>query len=219
MEWRYASLTFFQLSAIAQASEFKDIRFRNGEKALYKNINKSPYIRFPIPVNLDLPAHKVSLLVQSVLGAADIPWDGEYAKHRQQYNNEASMIFKRINRLTRCIIDCQIYSGDSVGINNALLLERSFTARVWDDSALQMKQVETLGIAGCRKLAQADIRSLEELECTNPHRIELVLGRNPPYGLKILEKLKAFPKLRISLHLQSMPVSNRPYIVLHFLTS
>lgn len=174
---------------------------------MYKTINKSPYIRFPIPVNLDLPAHKISLLVQSVLGAADISWDGEYAKHRQQYNTEATMVFKWINRLTRCIIDCQIYAGDSVGINNALLLERSFAARVWDDSPLQMKQIETLGVAGCRKLAQADIRSLEELECTDAHRIEHLLGRNPPYGLKLLERLKAFPKLRISLHSQSAPVS------------
>ena len=173
---------------------------------MYKTINKSPWIRFPIPVNLELPAHKVSLLIQSVLGGADISWDGESAKHRVQYNTEAVMVFKQINRLIRCIIDCQIYAGDSVGINNALIIERSLAARVWDDSPLQMKQIDTLGVVGCRKLAQAGIRSLEELECTDAHRIEHLLGRNPPYGLKILEKLKAFPKLRVSLQLQPSEV-------------
>ena len=117
------------------------------------------------------------------------------------------MIFKQINRLIRCIIDCQIYSGDSVSINNALMVERSLSTRVWDDSPLQMKQIETLGVIGCRKLARAGIRSLEELEYTEPHRIEHLLGRNPPYGLKVLEKLRAFPKLRISLQLQSPSVS------------
>ncbi|KAL1600412.1 ATP-dependent DNA helicase MER3 [Paraconiothyrium brasiliense] len=198
------------LSAIAQASEFATIRFRSGEKPLYKSINNSPYIRFPIPVNLDLPAHKVSLLIQSILGGADISWDGDNAKHRTQYNTEALVIFKQINRLIRCITDCQIYVGDSVSINNALILERSLAARVWDDSAIQMKQIEGLGVVGCRKLAQAGIRSLEELECTEAHRIEHLLGRNPPYGLKILEKLKAFPKLRVSLQLQSSAITKTP---------
>lgn len=162
-------------------------------------------------MNLDLPAHKVSLLIQSVLGGADILWDGEHAKHRHQYNTEALVIFKQINRLIRCIIDCQIYAGDSVSINNALIIERSISARVWDDSPLQMKQIDTLGIVACRKLAQAGIRSLEELECTDAYRIENLLGRNPPYGLKILERLRTFPKLRVSLQLQSSSVSNSDY--------
>ncbi|KAK7179790.1 Sec63 Brl domain-containing protein [Paraphaeosphaeria sporulosa] len=198
------------LSAIAQASEFANIRFRSGEKSLYKSINSSPYIRFPIPVNLDLPAHKVSLLIQSILGGADISWDGENVKHRTQYNTEAVVIFKQINRLIRCIIACQIYAGDSVSINNALILERSLAARVWDDSPIQMKQIDTLGIVGCRKLAQAGIRSLEELECTEAHRIEHLLGRNPPFGLKILEKMKVFPKLRVSLQLQPPAITKTP---------
>ncbi|KAF2449648.1 ATP-dependent DNA helicase MER3 [Karstenula rhodostoma CBS 690.94] len=198
------------LSAIAQTSEFATIRFRSGEKSLYKSINNSPYIRFPIPVNLDLPAHKVSLLIQSILGGADISWDGENVKHRTQYNTEALVIFKQTNRLIRCIIDCQIYAGDSVSINNALILERSLSARVWDDSPIQMKQIETLGIVGCRKLAQAGIRSLEELESTEAHRIEHLLGRNPPYGLKILEKVKVFPKLRVSLQLQPSTITKTP---------
>ncbi|KAF1977607.1 P-loop containing nucleoside triphosphate hydrolase protein [Bimuria novae-zelandiae CBS 107.79] len=197
-------------STPSQASEFETVRFRAGEKSLYKSINKSPYIRFPIPVNLDLPAHKVSLLIQSVLGGADISWDGEFAKHRVQYNTEAVVVFKQTNRLIRCIIDCQIYAGDSVSINNALIVERSLAARVWDDSPLQMKQIDTLGVVGCRKLAQAGIRSLEELECTDAHRIEYLLGRNPPYGLKILEKLRAFPKLRVSLQLQASSVTKAP---------
>ena len=158
-------------------------------------------------MNLDSPAHKVSLLVQSILGAADISWHGEHAKHKGQYNTEAIMIFKQINRLIRCIIDCQIYAGDSVSINNALMVERSLSARVWDDSPLQMRQIETLGVIGCRKLARAGIRSVEELECTEPHRIEHLLSRNPPYGLNIIEKLRAFPKLRVSLQLQPQSVS------------
>ncbi|CAI6326018.1 unnamed protein product [Periconia digitata] len=198
------------LSAIAQASEFEEIRFRQGEKALYKHINKSVVMRFPIPVDLALSPHKISLLIQSVLGAADIPWDGDFGKHRQQYNTEANSVFRSLTRLVRCIIDCQIVQEDAVSINNALLLERSIAARVWDDSPLQMKQIDKIGIVGVRKLASAGIRSIEELECTEPHRIESIIGRNPPFGLSIIEQLKTFPKLRISLSLQANSISKTP---------
>ncbi|KAF1957066.1 P-loop containing nucleoside triphosphate hydrolase protein [Byssothecium circinans] len=198
------------LSAIAQAAELENIRFRQGEKPLYKLINKSPCTRFPIPVDLALPAHKISLLIQSILGAMDIPWDGEMSKHRNQYNTEANVAFRALSRVIRCIIDCQIALGDSVSINNALVLERSIAARVWDDSPSQMKQIDNLGVVAIRKLVNAGIRSIEELECVEPSRIEFLLGRNPPFGLKIIETLKTFPKLRVSLSMVPNSITKTP---------
>jgi ATP-dependent DNA helicase HFM1/MER3 len=170
-------------------------------------LNKSPSTRFAIPVNLDLPAHKVSLIIQSVLGSADLSWDGEMAKHRQQYTVETQLVFKNVNSLIRCIIDCQICLGDSVSIHSALMLERSLGSRIWDDSPLQMKQIDSIGVIGVRKFVNAGIRSMEDLEACDAHRIEALIGRNPPYGMKILETVKAFPKLRVSLHVQSSSVS------------
>jgi ATP-dependent DNA helicase HFM1/MER3 len=196
-----------KLSALSQASEFKDIRFRSGEKSLYKSINQSPSIRFPIPVNLSLPPHKVSLLIQSVLGAADIVWDKETSKHRNQYSMEVAAVFKHVHRLMRCIIDCQISLGDSVAIQNALLLQRSLSARAWDDGPLQMKQIQDIGVVAVRKLVNAGIRTVEELEFAEPHRLETILGRNPPFGLKLLDRLKSFPKLRVSVHVVPKSVS------------
>ncbi|EUC36769.1 hypothetical protein COCCADRAFT_2243 [Bipolaris zeicola 26-R-13] len=190
------------LSAIAQAKEYSNIRFRQGEKTFYKMLNKSPSIRWTIPVNLDLPAQKISLIIQSVLGSADISWDGDMAKHRSQYATEMMMVFRNIGSLIRCIIDCQIVLGDAISIHSALMLERSFGAKAWDDSPLQMKQIETLGVVAVRKLVNAGIKSIEDLEGCEPHRIEAVVGRNPPYGLQILEKIKCFPKLRVSLQEQ-----------------
>ncbi|KAF1911341.1 nucleotide-sugar transporter-domain-containing protein [Ampelomyces quisqualis] len=198
------------LSAIAQSSEFSRIRFRAGEKPFYKLLNKSPSIRFSIPVNLDLPAHKVSLIIQSVLGSADVAWDGEMAKHRSQYIMETQVVFKNINSLIRCIIDCQLCLGDSVSIHSALMLERSLGARVWDDSPLQMKQVESIGVVGVRKFVNAGIRSMEDLEACDAHRIEALLGRNPPFGMRVLETVKTFPKLRVSLNVQTSSAVKSP---------
>lgn len=202
-----------QLSALAQAAEFSKFRFRQGEKSVYKKINRSPSIRFPIPVNLDLPAQKVSLIIQSVLGHADISWEGDMAKHKAPYHQEVMMVFKSVSSLMRCIIDCQTCLGDSVSIHSALMLERCLGSRAWDDSPMQMVQVSNIGVVAVRKLVNAGIRSIEDLESTDAQRIEAVVGRNPPFGHKILETLKSFPKLRVSLHIQPSSVSHaRPRV-------
>lgn len=200
---------FLQLSALAQAVEFKDIRFRQGEKALYKTINTSPSIRFPIPGTLDLSAHKVSLILQSVLGGGDIAWDKETQKLKAQYHNEVSAVFRHVDRLIRCIADCQIGAGDSVALLNALLIRRSLRAQAWDDGPLHMRQLEGIGVVTVRKLVNAGIRSIEELEYTDAHRIEMILKRNPPFGLQLLEKVKLFPKPRISVQVLPKTVGDR----------
>lgn len=97
------------------------------------------------------------------------------------------------------MIDCLIAREDSVSILNALELARSFGAKVWDSSPLQMKQIEQVGVVAVRKLAAAGITSIEVLEDTEPHRIEMALSKNPPFGVKLLARLKEFPKLRVAV--------------------
>jgi ATP-dependent DNA helicase HFM1/MER3 len=139
----------------------------------------------------------VSLIVQSILGHTEISWDGESTKHRAQYFQEVGKIFKSINTLIRCIIDCQIVLGDSVTIQNAMMLERSLGSKAWDDSPMQMIQIPEIGNVAVRKLVNAGIRSLEDLEATDARRIETIVGKNPPFGLRIL----------VSLHVQQASVS------------
>ncbi|KAJ8612735.1 hypothetical protein MRB53_037311 [Persea americana] len=113
------------LAALAQAVEFKSIRFRAGEKPMFKEINSSPFMKFPIKVDLALPAHKVSLIVQAALGSITVHSDKRYAVHRQQYLIDQGFIFQHIHRLVRCYIDCQLHLEDSVAARNALELARS----------------------------------------------------------------------------------------------
>lgn len=195
-----------QLSALAQASEFKEVRFRSGEKPLYKELNKSPFIKFSIPVDLSIPAHKVSLIIQSVLGGVDLPVDDKTAKHKTQYTTDVAIIFQHVHRLIRCIIDCQLYLEDSVAARNALMLARSLGARVWDDSPLQLKQIEQIGPVAVRKLVNAGVKTIEDLETMEAHRIETILSKHPPFGLKLLDRLKAFPKLRVSVQMMGKTV-------------
>ncbi|TKA71090.1 hypothetical protein B0A55_08343 [Friedmanniomyces simplex] len=192
------------LSAVAQAAEFRDVRFRGGEKSTYKELNKNSSIKFPIPVNIDQPAHKVSLVIQAVLGAIDLPTE-DY-KQRLEFGVAKATIFQQAQRLVRCIVDCQLYLDDAVSTRNALMLARSLGAQVWDDSPLHMKQLEGVGLVSVRKLAVAGIKSVEDIETTEAHRLEQILSHYPPYGEQLQKKARAFPKLRISLKTMSEPI-------------
>ncbi|KAJ5779728.1 hypothetical protein N7457_007448 [Penicillium paradoxum] len=187
------------LNAIAQGEEFREIRLKAGEKSLYREINRDPGIRFPIKVDLALPAHKISLLLQSELGAIDYPDNDQLQKHKFTFQQDKTLVFAHVNRLMRCLIDCQISRGDSIAIRNSLELARSLGAKVWDHSPLQMKQIDQVGVVAVRKLAAAGITSLEDLECAEAHQIEMVLSKNPPFGSKLLSRLKEFPKLRVAV--------------------
>lgn len=170
-----------------------------GEKPLYKEINKDEGIKFPIKIDIGLAAHKVSLLIQAELGAIEMPTGEQYQKHRLTFQQEKGLVMSHVNRLIRCVIDCQISSGDSVSTRHALELARSFGARVWDNSPLQMKQLDQVGIVAVRKLATAGIKSIEALEAVEPIRIETLLSRNPPFGMKLIARAAAFPKPRVSV--------------------
>ncbi|KAK2784145.1 Sec63 [Onygenales sp. PD_12] len=204
------------LSAIAQADEFREIRLKAGEKSLYKEINKGNGIKFPIKIDLALPAHKISLLIQSELGAVEIPTGDQYQKHRLSFQQDKGLVFSHANRLIRCIIDCQISLQDSVSTRHALELARSIGARVWDNSALQMKQIDQIGIVAVRKLANAGINSVEALEATEPHRIDMLLSKNPPFGSKLLGKVAEFPKPRVSVKLMGKDIKHGKSVKIGF---
>jgi ATP-dependent DNA helicase HFM1/MER3 len=62
-----------------------------------------------------------------------------------------------------------------------------------------MKQIEQIGVVAVRKLAAAGITDIEELETTEGPRIDMILSKNPPFGMKLLARLKEFPKLRVTM--------------------
>lgn len=187
------------MSALVQAEEFHELRLRVGEKNLYKEFNNAPGIKFPIKVNIALPEHKRSLIIQAELAGIEFPAAEQFAKHKRQFQQDKAILFSHAHRLIRCVVDCQLYLQDSVTTRHALELARSFGARVWDNSPLQMKQIPQIGAVAVRKLAVAGINSIEILEATEAHRLEMLLNKQTPFGMRILAGLKDFPKLKVSV--------------------
>lgn len=137
--------------------------------------------------------------MQSELGGVEFPNDDEFAKHRKQFAQDKARLFSSISRLIRCVIDCQIELRDGVAVRHALELARSLSSRVWDNSPFQMKQIPQIGLAAIRRLALGGISNIDALEAAEPHRIETLLSKNPPFGSSILTSVQAFPKLRVSV--------------------
>ena len=162
-------------------------------------MNSNNSIKFPIKVSIATNAHKRSLLLQAELGGFEFPVDEELSKHKRQVQTETGILLSNAHRLVRCIIDIQVQSQDAVGTRNALELARSLDARSWDTSPLQIKQVQGIGVAGIRRLVMGGVTSIEALEATEPHQLEMLLSRNPPFGQKLLSQLKGFPKLMVTL--------------------
>ena len=129
----------------------------------------------------------------------EFPADEQYVKHKRQFNQDKASLFLATHRLICCVIDCQIHLQDAVTVRHALELASSFGARVWDNSPYQMKQIAQIGLVAIRKLAMGGISSIEALEAAEPHRIEMLMSKNPPYGSKLLANLRDFPKLRVSI--------------------
>ncbi|KAE8386895.1 Sec63 Brl domain-containing protein [Aspergillus alliaceus] len=203
------------LSAVSQAEEYRDVRLKAGEKSSYREINRGTGILFPVKVDIALPAHKTSLLIQCELGALDFPDGEQFQKHKFAFQQDKSFVFSHINRLIRCIIDCQISLEDSIAAKNALELARSFAAKVWDSSPFHMKQIAQIGVA-IRKLAAARITSIVALEHTEPHKIDMILSKNPPFGMKLLGRLCDFPKLRVSVKMVKNEGKHGAPVRIHF---
>ena len=71
-----------------------------------------------------------------------------------------------------------------------------------------MKQLDGVGLVTVRKLATAGLKTVDDIENTEQHRLEQLLSRNPPFGMQLQEKAKAFPKLRVGMKTVGEPVSS-----------
>ncbi|KFY73080.1 hypothetical protein V499_06836 [Pseudogymnoascus sp. VKM F-103] len=184
------------LHIISQASEFKDLRMKPTERAAFREFNRSPFIKYPVKENVSTTAHKISLIIQVQLGGVDPPNDKEF--NRRQYQTDKAIVFERIHRLVRCIVDCKAVDCDALATQNALELSRSISAEFWEHLPLQLRQIPSIGPAAVKKMVTAGINSVAKLIATDSATIERILTRNPPFGHKLLDSLKSFPRLTLS---------------------
>ncbi|KAK3349149.1 putative HFM1/MER3 protein [Lasiosphaeria hispida] len=187
------------ITILSQASEVREFRFRPAERTLFRDLNKSPLLVYPIKEQVTQTHHKVSLVVQAQLGQIQYTDSEEGAKLRRQLLLEKKLIFERLQRLVRAVIDCKGYDRDAIGIQTALELARALSAESWEGRPTQLTQIPQVGPVAMRKLASKGVRTVLDLAEKSPDEIERLLSRQTPFGKKMKEVLERFPRLAFDM--------------------
>lgn len=130
----------------------------------------------------------------------EFPAEANLQKYRTTLIQDKNLVFQHCHRIVRCIIDCKLHFKDSFSVKSSLEVARCLKARVWENSPLQLRQMEGFGPASIKKLVNAGVRSLEMLERLEAHKIETIMSRNPPFGSKVMKAVREIPKLRVLSH-------------------
>ncbi|KAI0188754.1 hypothetical protein EV127DRAFT_471002 [Xylaria flabelliformis] len=185
------------LTIICKAVEFRDFRFKPAERTVFRELNKSPFILHPIRETLTLTWHKIFMIVQICLGGVDLPTDRDTDFIRQDLFREKRMVFDRMKRLVRCVVDCKAFEGDGLGTQAALDLNRSIAAQAWEDKPAQLFQIPGFGPVAVRKWISHGIHTVLEVADKSTPDIERIASRNPPYGRDVHKILENFPRLTL----------------------
>ncbi|KAI9015488.1 hypothetical protein DFJ74DRAFT_680316 [Hyaloraphidium curvatum] len=185
------------LDALSKASEFNDAtRMNMGDKGILNDLNKKHGLRFPLKTKVKTLDHKISLLIQAALGA--IPIVGQNS--RPIMAQEQSYVVMQAQRIARCILEVAVIRKDFRFVRSAVEMLQSLQAKTWGQgSGLLLRQLDGLGVEFARKLDISGIRDFAALRACDPGRIEMAVGRQPPFGHKVLESLKSLPQLELRI--------------------
>ncbi|OAA63812.1 Sec63 domain protein [Cordyceps fumosorosea ARSEF 2679] len=187
--------------AALSAVELQPFAIRPAERAWLRHINEHTPIPYPIREPVAEPRHKASLLVQMDLTGEQ--WLGKLTQAaRRELLADRRPIYRVLDQALRCAIDVLGHRGDGRGVSVGLDVLRSVHARVWEGaggvgSGNELLQVEGIGAARLRKLADAGVRTVRRLASLECYHIERLMSRNPPYGQTLLRQLAGFPLLTL----------------------
>lgn len=168
------------LVTVSKSGEFEELRFQPGDKSILNEAIKDSRIRYRDAEKLKHPWQRIFYLLQITLG------DVAVSRYGHQQAQEMQWIFTRSQRIIRCIIECLLERGDGAGLLGALEMQAMFGRRMWSDSPFVLTQVPRLGKAYSRALNEAGIKTIADLRACDEQRVEVVLGRNPPFGNQVL---------------------------------
>ncbi|KAI1473119.1 P-loop containing nucleoside triphosphate hydrolase protein [Daldinia caldariorum] len=191
------------LITLCKAVEFKDFRFKPEERALFRELNKSPFILHPIKETLAQTWHKIFVMIQVHLRGVELPNEKGIGFLKQKIAMDKAAIFDRMNRLVRCFVDCRAFDSDGLGTKIGLELARALAANSWDYKPSQLSQIPGSGPVMVRKWVSHGVNTVLGLADRDFGEIERISSRNPPYGMRLLKTLESFPRLAMEAHLTS----------------
>lgn len=186
------------LLLVSKSDEFSDIRIKMAEKKLFKEINNSPLIYYPIKGNkIEKFYDKVSLLIQFELGGLEYPmYQGSMKLHRE-FVSEKLMVFKNLPRILKAAIEVFSHKKDSTSLTSILKLARCIFAKSWENSFLILRQFDGIGLSSAEKLKSRGITDITQIKGLPCDKLEYYLGLKPGAGQKISKSVASMPELSL----------------------
>ncbi|KAL6866622.1 matellopeptidase-like protein [Trichoderma novae-zelandiae] len=186
------------LETACHAAEFRSFPIKQEQKNMFREINDHTGIPYPIAGLVTDPWQKVFLLIQIDLLRGGWP-NKISANGRKELMRESGRIYVVLDRVLRCLADVFGEREDGRGVTVTLDVLRSVKAKVWEGTEMELLQVQGIGAAKMKRLADAGVKTIKQLAGLEFYHIERLLSRNPPFGHQLLTQLSGFPLLHMQL--------------------
>ncbi|CAO1612690.1 unnamed protein product [Parajaminaea phylloscopi] len=187
------------LEHICCATEFSNVRLRAGEKAAYGMLLKRAEIRFPIAA-VKTVADKINIVIQATLARLNCQQAFKTGDHTANPALDKVEIFRHGRRIIKAAVDVALVKRDARTAESALELLRCFYAEAWDHSEGTLTQLEGIGDKSSTVLYQSGLRTYMDVAAAPPERLQLLLGRHPPFGHSLAQDAKSLPHFAICIH-------------------
>ncbi|KAI5969396.1 HFM1 [Candida margitis] len=188
-------LTISELfNVFARAAEFSDLKIKHQEKRLYKELNKSPLMRYP-------SESKVSTIIQYELGGLEFPSYNGAQKLQSSFLGDKFYVFKHVSRILKAMMDVFVAKKDAKSLINSGYAMRSIAAKGWEGSPNELKQLDNIGVQSIKKLVNHNVLTLMDVKTLSQTQIEQFLGLKVGAGAKLRKSLSAIPSISIDAHL------------------
>lgn len=187
------------LVLLTKSIEFQDIHLKHNERRLYKSINSSTLMKFPIDDTILLDHDKVSILIQFELGGLEYPTYKGSGQVHSSFINDKLLVFKQSLRICRCLIDILVSKGDAISLVSCLYLSRCIQGKAWEDTPMELRQVQDIGPKYSKKLVENDIDRLIHAKRLQLLQIMKYLAVKAATGKKILKELSNIPFISLDI--------------------
>ncbi|KAJ2722063.1 ATP-dependent DNA helicase MER3 [Coemansia sp. Benny D115] len=195
------------LRIVCGCGEFDSLRIATGQKSVLNEMNKGQFLHARVQNRVQTVYDKVLILVQYGLHCRPIP-SGKYAAGLNQDINRALRI---AYGPAACIRDHYAERRDVQGTVNATRLCRELAGRCSEQSCSVLQQISGVGPRYAEMLWNGGIKTIVALRKTLARNIEYMLGRNPPFGTRVLSNVAGIPNLVVNV--ESFWVNERSVVL------
>jgi hypothetical protein len=182
------------MEAFCKAEEFGEIRFHQ-DKGLLNELNKQPGIRYKIKGRISTVDQKVNMLIQCSIGNVTLPDQ----KKTHSMVNDTTFIMQQANRISKGVVEIFLAKGSYEPLLKSIYLTRSISTKLWENTKTMIRQLDGIGPQLAQALITANLKNVQDILQADPRQLELILGRNPPFGNKLQESASRFPKFKLEV--------------------